>query len=71
MLVEAGCWVCPSDANYLLFQGPVGLDDALRKEKIAIRSCANYHGLGPGWYRIAVRLQTENEAFAAALQRCM
>lgn len=71
VLVEAGCWVCPSDANYLLFQGPVGLDDALRKEKIAIRSCANYPGLGPGWYRIAVRLQAENEAFAAALQRCM
>ena len=71
ILTEAGCFVCPSDANYLLFQGPVGLDDALRKEKIAIRSCANYPGLGPGWYRIAVRLQAENEAFAAALQRCM
>ena len=68
VLVEAGCWVCPSDANYLLFQGPVGLDDALRKEKIAIRSCANYPGLGPGWYRIAVRLQAENKAFAAALR---
>ncbi len=60
-LEEFGFWVCPSDANFLLFQAPTGLDTALRTKKAAIRSCSNYAGLGPGWYRIAVRQHTENE----------
>lgn len=62
-----GFWLCPSAANYLLFQAPVGLDTALRARQIAIRSCANYHGLGPGWYRIAVKLHEENERLIAAM----
>ena len=64
-----GFAVCPSEANYLLFSGPEGLDAALLRQKIAIRSCANYPGLGPGWYRIAVRLHEENEALLAAMRR--
>ena len=28
---------------------------------IWLRSCANYPGLGPGWYRTAVRTGPENE----------
>lgn len=64
-----GFAVCTSEANYLLFSGPEGLDAALLHQKIAIRSCANYPGLGPGWYRIAVRLHEENEALLAAMRR--
>ena len=60
-----------SEANYLLFCGPAGLDAALRREKIAIRSCENYDGLGPGYYRIAVRLHEENEKLLAAMRRAM
>ena len=60
-LEELDFWVCPSAANYLLFSGPEGLDIALRQRQIAIRPCSNYHGLGPGWYRIAVRTHAENE----------
>ena len=63
--------VCPSRANYLLFCAPVGLDDMLRREKIAIRNCKNYAGLTPGWYRIAVRLAKENEALVNAIRRAM
>lgn len=66
-----GFCVCPSEANYLLFSAPVGLDAALRREKIAIRNCDNYPGLGPGWYRAAVRLPEENEMLLAALRRVM
>ena len=51
-LTALGLTVCPSQANYLLFRGPAGLDAALLRQKIAIRSCANYPGLGEGWYRI-------------------
>lgn len=67
-LEDLGFWVCPSGVNFLLFQGPVGLREALQKRHIAIRDCANYHGLTEGWYRIAVRLHTENEQLIAAMK---
>lgn len=70
-LRSLGFTVCPSQANYLLFFAPVGLDRALQKERIAIRNCENYPGLGSGWYRIAVRLEEENNALIAAMQRAM
>ena len=63
-----GLWVCPSQANYLLFQGPEHLDTALKEQGIAIRNCGNYHGLSSGWYRIAVRLHEENAALIAAMK---
>lgn len=66
-LEALGLWVCPSEANYLLFQGPEGLDKLLRQEGIALRSCGNYHGLCQGWYRTAVRLQEENTILIQAL----
>ena len=66
-LGELGLRVCPSAANYLLFQGPAGLDAALREKRIAIRDCGNYHGLGPGWYRVAVKLHEENEILISAM----
>ena len=70
-LTALGLTVCPSQANYLLFRGPAGLDTALLRQKIAIRSCATYTGLGEGWYRTAVRLPEENEALLDALRRGM
>ncbi len=71
-LEELGLWVCPSQANYLLFSGPVGLDEALlREDNILLRSCANFSGLGPGWYRAAVREPEENALLLAALARQM
>ena len=70
-LEALGLWVCPSKANYLLFQGPEGLDTALRRQKIAIRNCDNYHGLAPGWYRIAVRRREENEALMGGIRRVL
>lgn len=60
-LEDRGFWVCPGCANYLLFQAPEDLHEKLRQRKIAIRNCANYPGLGAGWYRIAVRLPEENQ----------
>ena len=66
-LEALGLWVCPSSANYLLFHGRDGLREALLRTRIAIRSCENYHGLGTGWYRVAVKLREENEALVRAL----
>ncbi len=61
--------VCRGSANYILFRAPVGLDRALRQRGIAIRSCANYHGLEEGWYRIAVRLRSQNEELMEAIRQ--
>lgn len=68
MQLEAlGFWVCPASANYLFFQGAPGLCEALKPQGIALRDCANYPGLGPGWYRTAVRLHSQNQQLMAAL----
>ena len=67
-LEQLGFWVCPSKVNFLLFQGREDLHQRLRERGIAIRSCRNYHGLGPGWYRIAVRLHEENERLIEAMK---
>ena len=66
-LESRGFYVCPSRANFLLFRGPESLYSRLKTRKIAIRNCDNYHGLGPGWYRIAVRLPEENRALMDAI----
>lgn len=63
--------VCPSSANYLLFYGPTDLHIALKQNGIAIRNCDNYHGLGAGWYRIAVRLHEENERLIQSMERVL
>ena len=67
-LEKLGFWVCPSHANYILFHGREDLYGRLREQGIAIRSCHNYHGLGVGWYRIAVRLHEENERLIEAVK---
>ena len=67
-LEELGCRVCPSEANYLLFRSREDLGEILLRRGIALRSCANYHGLGPGWFRTAVRTREENERLLAAMR---
>ena len=66
-LESFGFRVCPSEVNYLLFQGPTDLHRKLKEKGIAIRNCDNYPGLCPGWYRVAVRRHEENEALIAAI----
>ena len=68
-LTALGFWVCPSQANFLLFHGPLGLREGLLQQGIAIRGCGNYNGLGDGWYRIAVRPHGENEALITAIRQ--
>ena len=63
-----GYRVIASDANYLLFRAAPGLSDALREKGVLIRSCDNYEGLSSGWYRVAVRTHTENEALIQTIR---
>ncbi|MBR6088884.1 MAG: aminotransferase class I/II-fold pyridoxal phosphate-dependent enzyme [Anaerolineaceae bacterium] len=68
-LEALGFHVCPSEANFLLFQAPAQLGSLLLKEGIAVRDCQNFAGLGPGWFRTAVRGHRENETLIAAMRR--
>ncbi len=71
-LTRLGLNVYGSKANYIFFVAPVD-DLALRLEDdgILIRDCRNFAGLGPGYYRVAVRLRQENERLVAALDRAL
>ena len=66
-LEELGLWVCPSESCFLLFCGPEDLGKRLRENGILVRDCANYAGLGPGWYRAGLRTPEENGRLIAAL----
>lgn len=67
-LRKLGFWVCPSQVNYILFRGDVGLTEQLRARGVAIRDCANFEDLTSGWYRVAVRQYEENEQLIAAIR---
>lgn len=67
-LESLGFWICPSGANYLLFHAETDIHLKLKEKKISIRNCDNYYGLGPGWYRIAVRLHQENLRLIQAMK---
>lgn len=55
-------------ANYLFFRAAdVSLDRRLMEKGILIRSCANFHGLEPGYFRVAVRLRGENDRLLRAI----
>ena len=70
-LEALGFWVCDSRVNYLLFEGPRGLKEALLKRHIAIRSCFNYVGLSENYYRVAVRLPEENRMLLDGIKACL
>ena len=72
-LTAAGCTVVPGQANYLLFRlpGVADLKEKLLGREVLIRSCANYHGLGPDWYRVCVKGETENRRLLAALREVL
>jgi threonine-phosphate decarboxylase len=58
-------------ANYILFQSVKNLDKLLLKEKILIRSCANYRNLSDTYYRIGIRTHEENEELIHRLRRIL
>ena len=68
-----GLTVTEGQANYLLFRaaGTAGLKERLLARGILIRSCANYRGLGPDYYRVCVRSGEENWRLLAALKEVL
>jgi threonine-phosphate decarboxylase len=68
-LRSLGYKVYPSDANYILFYTEQKkLYEELLKQKILIRDCSNYEGLGNGYYRVCVKNREANEVLIRALK---
>ena len=68
-LQKLGFDVIPSRTNYILFHSDREIREPLLEKGIQIRSCANYVGLGEGWYRIAVKLPEENRRLLDAMEQ--
>ena len=66
-----GISVLHSDANFLMLSGVPGLYDRLLEKGILIRNCENYHGLGEGDCRIAVRTHEENEVLIETVREVL
>ena len=66
-----GLRVLDGSANYLLFQAPETLGEALRQRGIALRGCGNYPGLDSSWYRTAVRTAPENQQLLKTIQEVL
>ncbi|MCB6993598.1 threonine-phosphate decarboxylase CobD [bacterium 210820-DFI.6.37] len=71
-----GYKVFPPGANYIFFKLEKSeknyvdsFQEDLAAEGILIRGCGNYEGLGPGFFRIAVRKEEENKRLLEALSR--
>ncbi len=73
MLRALGLTVFEGAANYLLFQAPgvKDLRDRALTKGVLLRSCADYQGLGPDYYRVCVRTGAENEVLIEALREVL
>lgn len=65
---KMGYQIYGSEANYIFFEGEHHLCDQMKAKGFLIRDCSNYQGLHAGFYRIAVRRESDNQAFLKALE---
>jgi threonine-phosphate decarboxylase len=64
----SGLTVFPGSANFLMVRGPVGLTERLARRRVLVRGCAPFIGLGPEFFRVAVRGDDENAALVEAVR---
>lgn len=58
----------PSKVNFLLVRGPEGIVERLAQRKVLVRGCEPFAGLGPEYFRIAVRSRAESERLLSVLE---
>jgi threonine-phosphate decarboxylase len=63
-----GMKVYSGAANFLLVRGPETLAERLAGRGVLIRSCEPFPGLGPGFFRVAVRTEEENAQLVKTLE---
>jgi threonine-phosphate decarboxylase len=64
----SGAQPFPGAANFLLVRGPEGLPGRLARRGVLVRGCGPFHGLGPEYFRVAVRSTEENGRLVAAIR---
>jgi len=72
-LASIGMTVYPSKTNFIFFHCPYNnnLDGELRQRGIAIRNCANFPGLEPGYFRLAVLTSAKNHMLIQIIKEVM
>ena len=68
LVAVPGLTVFFGSANFLLVSGPDGLPERLAHRRVLVRGCAPFPGLGPGYFRVAVRGMGENGALVEAVR---
>jgi threonine-phosphate decarboxylase len=63
-----GITTFPGAANFLLVRGPEELPARLIRRGVVVRGCEPFAGLGPGYFRVAVRDEAQNERLLAAIR---
>jgi threonine-phosphate decarboxylase len=58
----------PGAANFLLVRGSDGLPERLARRNVLVRGCGPFYGLGPEYFRVAVRSAEENGRLVAAIK---
>jgi threonine-phosphate decarboxylase len=58
----------PGAANFLLVRGPDGFPERLARRGVLVRGCGPFYGLGPEFFRVAVRSAEENGRLVAAIR---
>jgi threonine-phosphate decarboxylase len=58
----------PGAANFLLVRGPDGLAERLARRGVLVRGCGPFEGLGPEYFRVAVRDEASNGRLVAAIR---
>ena len=54
-------------ANFLLVRGPDGFPERLARRGVLVRGCSPFMGLGPEYFRVAVRGEAENSRLVAEI----
>ena len=70
-LEKLGIAPLPSEADFLFFEAREDLAERLLDEGILIRDCRYYRGLRPGYFRISVNTEEENEKLIKAMRKIL
>ena len=70
-MASLGLEVFDSKANYIFFRGPEDLYERCLEKGILIRGCSDYEGLCRGYYRTAVRKESDNNRLLTVLREIM
>ena len=65
---ECSIFTVPAFCPYHPLPEPANLAEQLKEQGYLIRSCANYHNLGPGYYRVAVKTRVLNRGLIKAIK---